>query len=81
MMPDDPWLGAVWPFVRGQLPAPPSTVLEVGCGTVGSFVPALLSDGYDAVGVDPQAPEGPTTGGSSSNGTSRPGPWRAWWTD
>ena len=59
MMPDDPWLGAVWPFVRGQLPAPPSTVLEVGCGTVGSFVPALLGDGYDAVGVDPQAPEGP----------------------
>ena len=59
MTPDDPWLGAVWPFVRGQLPSPPATVLEVGCGTVGGFVPALLGDGYDAVGVDPQAPEGP----------------------
>ena len=59
MTPDDPWLGAVWPFVRGQLPPAPATVLEVGCGTVGGFVPALLGDGYDAVGVDPEAPEGP----------------------
>jgi SAM-dependent methyltransferase len=59
MTPDDPWLGAVWPYVRGQLPSAPATVLEVGCGTVGGFVPALLGDGYDAVGVDPEAPEGP----------------------
>ena len=56
---DDPWLGAVWPFVRGQLPPAPATVLEIGCGTVGGFVPALLNAGYDAVGVDPEAPEGP----------------------
>ena len=33
-------------------------MLEVGCGTVGGFVPALLKSGYDAVGVDPEAPEG-----------------------
>jgi SAM-dependent methyltransferase len=58
MTPDDPWLGAVWPFVRGQLPPAPVTVLEIGCGTVGGFVPALLNCGYDAVGVDPEAPEG-----------------------
>ena len=59
MTPDDPWLGQVWPFVRGQLPPPPAAVLEVGCGTLGGFVPALLDSGYQAVGVDPEAPEGP----------------------
>jgi SAM-dependent methyltransferase len=59
MTPDDPWLGAVWPFVRDQLPPPPARVLEVGCGSLGGFVPALLDDGYQAVGVDPEAPEGP----------------------
>jgi SAM-dependent methyltransferase len=59
MTPDDPWLGAVWPFVRSQLPPAPATVLEIGCGTVGGFVPALLDGGYHAIGVDPEAPEGP----------------------
>jgi SAM-dependent methyltransferase len=59
MASDDPWLGAVWPFVRGQLAPAPATVLEIGCGTLGGFVPALLNSGYDAVGVDPEAPEGP----------------------
>ena len=33
--------------------------LEVGCGTLGGFIPALLASGYHAVGVDPEAPEGP----------------------
>jgi SAM-dependent methyltransferase len=33
-------------------------VLELGCGTLGGFVPRLLAGGYDAVGVDPHAPEG-----------------------
>jgi SAM-dependent methyltransferase len=60
MTPDDRWLAAVWPFVRGQLPPAPATVLEVGCGRLGGFVPALLDGGYDAVGVDPEAPEGPS---------------------
>jgi SAM-dependent methyltransferase len=59
MTPDDPWLAAVWPFVRDQLPPAPASVLEVGCGTLGGFVPALLDVGYQAVGVDPEAPEGP----------------------
>ena len=58
MIPDDRWLAAVWPFVRGQLPPAPARVLEVGCGTLGGFVPALVADGYEAVGVDPEAPEG-----------------------
>jgi SAM-dependent methyltransferase len=59
MTPDDPWLCAVWPFVRGQLPPTPAIVLEVGCGTLGGFVPALVDAGYQAVGVDPEAPERP----------------------
>jgi SAM-dependent methyltransferase len=58
MTPDDRWLAAVWPFVSGQLPPAPATVLEVGCGTLGGFVPALRDGGYQAVGVDPEAPEG-----------------------
>jgi SAM-dependent methyltransferase len=56
---EDPWLAAVWPFVRGQLPPAPASVLEVGCGWQGGFVPALREGGYRAVGVDPEAPEGP----------------------
>jgi SAM-dependent methyltransferase len=58
MTPDDRWLAAVWPFVRGQLPPSPARVLEVGCGPLGGVVPALLAGGYQAVGVDPEAPEG-----------------------
>jgi SAM-dependent methyltransferase len=58
MAPDDRWLAAVWPFVREQLPPAPARVLEVGCGSLGGFVPALLDAGYSAVGVDPEAPEG-----------------------
>jgi SAM-dependent methyltransferase len=56
---DDLWLAAVWPFVRGRLPSAPASVVEVGCGTLGGFVPALAAAGYRAVGVDPEAPEGP----------------------
>ncbi|HEV8425271.1 MAG TPA: methyltransferase domain-containing protein [Actinomycetes bacterium] len=58
MTPDDRWLAGVWPFVRRQLPSAPARVLEVGCGSLGGFVPALLEGGYDAIGVDPDAPEG-----------------------
>jgi SAM-dependent methyltransferase len=53
------WLAATWPFVREQLPAAPSTVLEIGCGPLGGFVPALLADGHTAIGVDPAAPDAP----------------------
>jgi SAM-dependent methyltransferase len=52
------WLGAVWPAVRGWLPAPPARVLEIGCGPHGGFVPNLSSSGYDVIGIDPDAPEG-----------------------
>ena len=53
------WLAARWPFVRDILPSPPATVLEIGCGPLGGFVPALVAAGYDAVGVDPEAPDAP----------------------
>jgi SAM-dependent methyltransferase len=56
---DQRWLSSMLPFVRGQLPAAPGRVIEIGCGPLGGFVPALAGDGYDSVGVDPEAPEGP----------------------
>ncbi len=48
----------MWPVVRDWLPAPPAQVVEIGCGSLGGFVPMLLSSGYDAVGLDPAAPDG-----------------------
>ncbi len=46
-------------FVQPHLPAPPARVLEIGCGSRGGFVPTLNAAGYQALGVDPEAPEGP----------------------
>jgi hypothetical protein len=43
-------------FVLQHLPPPPARVVDVGCGDLGGFVPALVQAGYDAVGVDPRAP-------------------------
>ena len=54
---DEAWLAATWPFVRDELPPPPASVIELGCGPLGGHVPALLRAGYQAVGVDPEAPE------------------------
>jgi SAM-dependent methyltransferase len=51
------WLAAMWPVVRGRLPAPPAQVVEIGCGPLGGFVPMLRSSGYEALGVDPKAPD------------------------
>ena len=45
-------------FVLEHLPPAPARVLEVGCGDRGGVVPLLLDAGYDALGVDPHAPEG-----------------------
>jgi hypothetical protein len=47
-------------FVLNQLPPAPCRVLEIGCGEEGGLVAALAAAGYDAVGVDPDAPEGPS---------------------
>src|SRR3954454_6272613 len=57
---DRRWLAATWPSVRADLPDPPARVLEIGCGDLGGFVPALQRAGYDAVGVDPEAPTSPS---------------------
>ena len=46
-------------FVLNQLPAPPRRILEVGCGREGGLVAMLLDAGYDVLGVDPHAPDGP----------------------
>lgn len=51
-------MAALWPNVRPYLPTPPAHVVEVGCGTLGGFVPALQGCGYQAIGVDPVAPKG-----------------------
>lgn len=32
--------------------------MELGCGPLGGFVPRLRASGYDAIGVDPEAPAG-----------------------
>ena len=45
-------------MVQARLPAPPARVVEVGCGRLGGFVPMLSSAGYQAIGVDPVAPDG-----------------------
>ena len=56
---DERWLAAAWPLVRDRLPGPAGAVVEIGCGPLGGFVPMLRSAGYDASGVDPEAPDGP----------------------
>jgi SAM-dependent methyltransferase len=60
MTPDECWLATMWPKVRVHLPPPPASVVEIGCGPLGGFVPALEDSGYEAVGIDPEAPEGPS---------------------
>lgn len=53
------WLTALWPRVQEHLPPRPATIAELGCGRLGGFVPRLNQGGYEALGIDPQAPEGP----------------------
>jgi len=53
------WLDALWPFVLGWLPTAPARVVEIGCGSLGGFVPRLRQAGYEATGIDPKAPQGP----------------------
>jgi SAM-dependent methyltransferase len=44
-------------FIAGWLPAPPARVLEVGCGE-GALIRLLAERGYEALGLDPEAPDG-----------------------
>lgn len=53
------WLDACWEFTKPRLPTPPASVIEIGCGPSGGLVPRLTSVGYEAVGVDPRAPDEP----------------------
>src|SRR5919201_2325877 len=57
MTPGERWLATLWPLVRARLPSPPARVVDLGCGPLGGFVPFLRSNGYDAAGVDPKAPD------------------------
>lgn len=60
MSSDERWQAANWPFVRASLPAAPARVLEIGCGPLGGFVPTMEAAGYQATGIDPEAPPGPS---------------------
>jgi SAM-dependent methyltransferase len=57
-VPEPEYQRAVAAFVREQLPQPPASVLEVGCGD-GELARELDADGYGVVAIDPEAPEGP----------------------
>jgi SAM-dependent methyltransferase len=59
MTPKERWFASTLPFVRAHVPSPPARVVEIGCGSLGGLVPDLLALGYEAVGVDPNAPDGP----------------------
>ena len=68
------WLDALWPFVRSWLPAAPARVVEIGCGSLGGFVPRLEQAGYEATGIDPKAPQGPSYRQAEFEESSIPGP-------
>jgi SAM-dependent methyltransferase len=59
MTPDERWLAAIWQVLRPRLPPAPARVVDIGCGPFGGFVPMLRSEGYDAMGIDPAAPQEP----------------------
>jgi hypothetical protein len=64
-------------FVLSQLPPPPARVLEVGCGDEGGVTPALAAAGYDALGIDPRAPDGPLFRRVTLEELDDPGPFAA----
>jgi Methyltransferase domain len=45
-------------FALSQLPPTPARVLEIGCGWRGGITRELAAAGYDALGIDPDAPQG-----------------------
>jgi hypothetical protein len=68
MTPREQWIAATWALVRSWLPEPPARVVEIGCGSLGGFVPMLRADGYDAVGLDRRRPTQRIISESSSSG-------------
>jgi SAM-dependent methyltransferase len=47
----------LWAFLSRWLPTPPARVIDVGCGG-GALTRRLRGVGFDAVGLDPEAPSG-----------------------
>ena len=45
----------LWAFILRWLPARPARVLDIGCGD-GTSTRRLIREGYDATGLDPEAP-------------------------
>jgi hypothetical protein len=70
-------LTAFLDFVLERLPTPPARVLEVGCGWEGGLTPALAAAGYDVLGIDPEAPEGPQFVRATIEQLDDPGPFAA----
>jgi SAM-dependent methyltransferase len=63
-------------FVLSQLPPPPARVLEVGCGQ-GELARDLAGEGYEVLGIDPDAPEGPMFRQTTIEALDDPGPFDA----
>lgn len=57
--PRDRLFAALWPVVRSNVPPPPARIVDIGCGPHGGFVPMLRDAGFDAIGIDPAAPDAP----------------------
>ena len=64
------------PFVTAHLPAPPTRVLEVGCGH-GALAYAMARLGHDVLAIDPRAPEGDLFERVTLEDLSDPGPFGA----
>jgi hypothetical protein len=64
-------------FVTERLPPAPARVLEVGCGEEGGLVPELADRGYDVLGADPRAPQGPRYVHATIAELDDPGPFAA----
>jgi SAM-dependent methyltransferase len=64
-------------FALSQLLQPPRRVLEVGCGHGGGVARGLAAAGYDALAIDPDAPEGPLYRQITLEELDDPGPFDA----
>ena len=63
-------------LVLQELPRPPASVIEVGCGR-GELARELAADGYAIVAVDPDAPEGPLFRRTTLEALGNEGPFEA----